>query len=82
MKEQILEHLCYTDLVYQRINKKLKLALTNFEIEELMSEIISASQSTIERRGKNFYIEHATKKIRITVNANTYSVITADRIHA
>ncbi|MBP6611086.1 MAG: DUF3781 domain-containing protein, partial [Paludibacter sp.] len=39
-KELILEKICYTDLVYERINKKLKIALSKDNIEALILETI------------------------------------------
>ncbi|MCV5952197.1 DUF3781 domain-containing protein [Lactococcus petauri] len=80
MKDKILENLCYTPLVYARINKKLKLNLSNIEIEHLIYETISDYHSEIEKVGKNFYIYNHSKKIRTTVNSYTYRVITADKI--
>ena len=36
-KKEILDKLCYTELVYGRINKKLKIELSKDKIEELIS---------------------------------------------
>ena len=40
-KTEILTKLCYTELVYNRINKKLDLALSKEKIENLIATIIS-----------------------------------------
>ena len=39
-KQDILSNICYTDLVYERINKKLSLNLSRDKIEKLIFEII------------------------------------------
>ncbi|MFD2577164.1 DUF3781 domain-containing protein [Haoranjiania flava] len=36
--------------------------------------------NNFEKVGKNFYISNIKKNIKITVNSNTYRVITADKI--
>lgn len=33
-----------------------------------------------QKIGKNFYVSNSENNIKITVNSNTYRVITADRI--
>ncbi|GAJ27506.1 hypothetical protein JCM15457_2508 [Liquorilactobacillus sucicola DSM 21376 = JCM 15457] len=77
--EKIAEKLCYTDLGYQRINKKLKLDYSRNEIESLLQKnILSATR--ILHKGKNYYIYNYSKNIRVTVNANNYRVITVDRL--
>lgn len=76
---EIISHLCYTDLVYGRINKKLKLNLSNEDIKKLIVNRID-SCDTIEKIGKNYYISNNKHNIRITVNSYTYRVITADKI--
>lgn len=80
-KEQIINQLCYTALVYGRINKKLKTNLSKTQIEELFAQLINEVElSNIERKGKNYYISHFDQSIRITVNSYTFRVITADII--
>lgn len=80
MKDIILENICYTELVYQRINKKLNLNLLKTEIEILVYQTIKDESSTINRKGKNYYIKNIQKHIQITVNANNYRVITVDKV--
>ncbi len=78
-KSEILQKLCYTGLVYGRINKKLRSELSKAEIEILLYKIISeTSELFFERKGKNVYITNREQNIRITVNLNTFRVITVD----
>ncbi len=80
-KDIILKNICYTELVYDRINKKLKSNFSKEKIEQFIFEIITeTSISGIERIGKNFYISNVDKNIRATINSNTFRVITVDRI--
>lgn len=81
MKSEILDRLCYTDLVYGRINKKLKINISNDVIEELMRRVIAnTDEQDIQKIGKNYYISNSEHKIRITVNSFTFRIITADRM--
>jgi len=78
-KAEILNNICYTELVYGRINKKLKLNYSKTEIEELIFSVISKTpKSFFEKTGKNLYITNAENNIKITVNSNTYRIITVD----
>lgn len=43
-KTQVLENICYTQLVYGRINKKLKSNFSNAEIEKLIFETIEETE--------------------------------------
>lgn len=80
-KNQILKQLCYTDLVYGRINKKLKIDLTKNEIEVFIKNLLKETPiSFYVRKGKNYSISNDLNKIRITINSNTFRVITVDRI--
>lgn len=78
-QKAILKHICYTPLVYERINKKLAVRLTQQQIEALLIKTIETA-SQIERRGKNFYVVNSEQQIQVTVNANNYRVITVDRL--
>ncbi|UZO80084.1 DUF3781 domain-containing protein [Aquimarina sp. ERC-38] len=81
IKKNILNHICYTELVYDRIRKKLDIQISNEEIEERLFNIIKTTkESCFKKRGKNFYITNTEKNIRITINSNTYRVITVDSI--
>lgn len=80
-KSEIIENICYTELVYGRINKKLKTNLSVSEIEKLLLHILEATPlSFFTKIGKNYYIFNIGNNIKITVNSHTYRVITVDRI--
>lgn len=80
-KTEILKNICYTELVYGRINKKLKKDYSKFEIEEKISKIITASNGDcFQRIGKNIYVTNIESNISITINSNTYRIITVDRL--
>jgi len=80
-KKNILRHICYTELVYGRINKKLKTNFSKPEIEEMLSNIINKTDvAFFEKKGKNFYIKNREHNIKITVNSNTFRIITVDKI--
>jgi ribosomal protein L28 len=81
-KAEILQNLCYTKLVYCRINKKLNVKLSTEQIEELLSEVIAKTdEHFFEKAGKNYYVTNTGYNIRITINSNTFRVITVDRIY-
>ncbi|OCB70213.1 DUF3781 domain-containing protein [Flavobacterium crassostreae] len=81
LQDTILKNLCYTELVYGRINKKLHTQLTNLAIETMLFASIKETEMPFfEKIGKNFYIINSKNNIKITVNANTYRVITVDKI--
>ncbi|MFR1820814.1 MAG: DUF3781 domain-containing protein [Lactococcus petauri] len=61
MNKEVLKNLCYTDLVYTRINKKLGAELSNKEIELLIYDIVKDNSSTIIKKGKNYYIKNIKK---------------------
>ena len=80
-KTVILNNICYTELVYGRINKKLKSNLSKSAIEKIIIDIIKETQEIFFKRfGKNIYVTNSGKNIKITINSNTYRVITVDRI--
>ncbi len=76
-----MNSICYTELVYGRINKKLKLSLSIHEIEEMISELINETdEKSFKKIGKNIYVLNFDKQISITINSNTNRVITLDRM--
>ena len=78
---KILQNICYTELVYDRINKKLNTKLSKKQIEKLVFEVIDKTkESFFEKIGKNYYVSNIEYNIRITINANTYRIITVDKI--
>jgi hypothetical protein len=81
-KKEILDKLCYTELVYGRINKKLNKDISNAEIEELITTIISETdENEFIKIGKNIYITNNQRNIRLTINSYTNRIITADKLN-
>jgi len=78
---EILNKICYTELVYGRINKKLNLMLSKDEIETMIFEILkSTDELQFDKIGKNFYITNNKRNVRITINSYTYRIITVDEL--
>ncbi len=76
-----IEKIGYTNLVYQRINKKLNINLSNDEIEKMIIEVTKEPEKIEFRKiGKNIYITNIEKDIRLTINSFTNRIITADRL--
>ena len=81
-KKYVLEKICYTELVYGRIAKKLNIELSKVKIEKLISTIITETDETnFQKKGKNIYITNNERKIRLTINSFTNRIITADTLH-
>ncbi|SEH05306.1 DUF3781 domain-containing protein [Candidatus Venteria ishoeyi] len=80
-KQKILDHICYTELVYERINKKLKTNLSKGQIESYLLKILNETEvNSFSKIGKNFYVINRMFKIKITINSNTFRIITVDKI--
>jgi hypothetical protein len=80
-KTEILNNICYTELVYGRINKKLNKCFSKSEIEKMLFEAIKETPETFfQRIGKNIYVTNKENNIKITINSNTNRVITVDVI--
>ena len=80
-KTEILNKICYTELVYERINKKLNSDYQKSVIEKILFEIIKETNEIhFQKIGKNIYISNIELNIKITINSNTYRIITVDRI--
>jgi predicted transcriptional regulator YdeE len=78
-KTQILNKICYTELVYERINKKLNSELSKKEIEKKLFDIIKeTNELNFQKTGKNIYVTNNERNIRVTINLNIYRVITVD----
>lgn len=81
-KKEIIEKHGYTTLVYQRINKKLKTSFSNTESEILIKKVlIETDSSSYIKKGKNFYVSNKKYNIKITVNSNTFRIITVDKLN-
>ncbi len=82
LKKDILDNLCYTELVYGRINKKLKIDLSKDKIEELILKIISeTNESEFLKTGKNIYITNNKRNVILTINSYTNRIITANKLN-
>lgn len=80
-KTDILNNICYTELVYDRINKKLSSKLSTSEIERMLFDSINEThEKYFQKIGKNIYVVNTKKNIKITINSNNNRVITVDRI--
>ena len=78
-KTEILNNICYTELVYERINKKLNSKFSKSEIEKKLFDIIEKTDEiNFRKTGKNFYVTNIENNIIITINSNTYRIITVD----
>lgn len=81
-KDEILENICYTDLVYGRINKKLNMELSKDKIEEMILTIIrETDELDFYKNGKNIYLTNKNRDIRLTINSFTNRIITADKLN-
>jgi len=81
MKDKIFQNICYTELVYERINKKLNMKFSKEQIENLIVDVIKKTdKKCFEKTRKNYYITNIEHNIKVTVNSNTFRVITADRV--
>ena len=80
-KKDILDKICYTELVYGRINKKLNARFSKSEIEKMLLDIIDETEEKFfQKIGKNIYVSNIQGNIKITINQNTFRIITVDRI--
>ena len=81
IKEHMVNNICYTDLVYGRINKKLNSKYSNPEIEKLIRRlIIDTKIEDIKKMGKNYYLYNYKENVKLTVNSYTTRIITVDKI--
>lgn len=81
-KKEISDKICYTDLVYGRINKKLNIELSRDKIEEMIFAIINETNETeYQKKGKNIYITNNERNVRLTINSYTNRIITADKLN-
>lgn len=82
-KGEILDKICYTELVYGRINKKLNINFSKNEIEKMVKTIITETYPTnYNKKGKNIYITNFKSNIRLTINSYTNRIITADKLNS
>ena len=68
-KENILGNICYTELVYERINKKLDIKFSKKQIEEFIFKILKETEEKFfSKIGKNFYVTNTENNIKLTLN--------------
>lgn len=80
-KTEILKKICYTELVYERINKKINKQFSRETIEKMIYETLKeTNESQFQKSGKNIYVTNYERNIRVTVNSYTYRIITVDVI--
>lgn len=80
-KAEIFGKICYTELVYSRINKKLNINLSKDKIEEMIFSVIKeTTDSHFVKKGKNIYITNIDRDVRLTINSFTNRIITADKL--
>ena len=78
---EILSKICYTELVYQRINENVKTELSKLEIEKMLFDNLNETQEKYFKIiGKNIYVHNSDNNIKITINSNTFRIITVDKI--
>jgi hypothetical protein len=80
-KQKIIENICYTELAYERINKKLTVNYSKEQIELFIAKLLKETNDKFfTKTGKNYYIINTENNIRLTINSNTYRIITVDKI--
>ena len=78
-KTEILNKVCYTELVYTRINKKLNKQYSKDEIEKMIYETLKeTNEAQFQQTGKNIYVTNHERNIRITINSHSFRIITVD----
>lgn len=76
-REIFAKKVCYTLLVFERVNKKLQLQLTVEEIKSLVQDIINDPKTAIIKNGKNFYLRNTAAEL--VINSYNYRLITANK---
>ena len=78
--DQIKEHVCYTELVYQRVNKKLAVELSKAEVEALVIAVLGDGATSVEKLGKNYYVTNPPRRVQLVINSLNYRLITVNRV--
>jgi len=76
-RQEFLDNICYTALVFERVNKKLRATYTIDEIKNLVHQIIIHPETSFTKQGKNYYIQHET--VELVINSFNYRLITANK---
>ncbi len=72
--------ICYTVLVFNRVNKKLKTNWDVLTIKHIVNDILVSNDSNYKLQGKNWYVSNKNKNIELVINKNNYRLITDNRI--
>lgn len=75
----IAARVCYTELVFARVNKKLATTLTTAEVKAMVQQILNDSSSQLVKRGKNYYVSNKQAAVQLTINSFNYRLITASK---
>ncbi|MCT4488640.1 DUF3781 domain-containing protein [Levilactobacillus parabrevis] len=70
--DEIKKHICYTELVYQRVNKKLAVDLSKSEVEVLVLAILSDVTNDVEKLRKNYYVTNLPRLVQLEINSFNY----------
>lgn len=77
-RNTFLQNVCYTPLVFKRVNKKLNTTFSDTDIKKLVNNIINGSLTTIIKTGKNYYLQN--NSIELVINSFNYRLITANKL--
>ena len=67
-KKEIIKNICFTELVYVRINKKLNSTFSKQEIEGFIGSILKETEETnFVKIGKNFYVTNMMNSIKMSI---------------
>lgn len=64
-----------TEMGLERIRKNLE--LNNIDVVEYCKDVIKNEKSTVEKKGKNYYV-YFEEKI-LTINSSSFTIITAHK---
>ncbi|HJE86748.1 DUF3781 domain-containing protein [Levilactobacillus brevis] len=78
--DQIKAQVCYTELVYGRVKKKLAVNLTKAEVGSLVIAVLGDGATDVEKLGKNYYVTNSTRRAQLVINSFNYRLITANRV--
>lgn len=73
-----IEKVHTTEMGIERIKRNLSLVIADEDVVKYCKELILDKGAVIERKGKNWYVSVCGSMI--TVNASSYTIITAHKI--
>lgn len=74
----ISARICYTPLVFERVNKKLGLNQDEATTRLMVNNVL-ANPDDVSRRGKNYYVRSRQYRVELTINASNYRLITVTK---